>query len=388
MIFKSAFPNAPVVRVVIDGVSVDYTSIEAVTLSFAENEHDIAEFVFIGLIPTAVTDYADRPVHISIEFSPTQIVSFYGYVSFIEPEAITRKGFVNNSPLQKAHVVCLGASYDMKTKKNRAWTGQTLPQIVDTIAKDYGYSYDVPADSFVFPRLTQHQESDWSFLVKTCTQVGYKVTATGAHIHVYDPFKTISRAMPYAELTTMTETQGNVAYGPGRIMEFRGTFGSVTPEGSSNAFSFESLSNDGKIIQYDTSDESMGLGEVVPARFTDGMAVNATSQAIIQKYALAAVRNRAPYHAEAVVTGIPEVLPGSLVKLTKYNGAFDGFWMVQKVTQKVSRSNYITELKLVRDSTNDSNPVDSSGQAYLIPDSPVLKNGIWKSEVPAGSVYI
>ena len=115
MIFKSSFPNSPAVKITIDGVPVDYTSIESAEFSFAENEHDFAEFTFTGLVPKAVTDYLNRPVYISIQYSPTQVSNFYGYVAFIEPEAVTRKGYVNKSPIQKAHVVCFGASYDIVT---------------------------------------------------------------------------------------------------------------------------------------------------------------------------------------------------------------------------------------------------------------------------------
>ena len=387
MIFKSSFPNSPTVKITIDGVPVDYTSIESIQFSFSENEHDFAEFTFTGLVPKAVTDYLNRPVFISIQYSPTQVSNFYGYISFIEPEAITRKGYVNKSPIQKAHVVCFGASYDMKAKKSRSWDLQNIKNIVSTIATEYSYSYAVPDDSFIISRLVQSQESDWELLVKACSMLGYRVTASGGHIHVYDPYKTISRAMPYAELTTLSNEQGNASYYPGRVMEFRGTFGSLTPLGSSNTFTFETLDNDGKLLTYSTDGESMGLGLVFPARFNDTVTFNTTSKEALEKYALATKKNRAPFHAGVTVTGIPEIIPGSLVKLSKYDSRFDGFWMVQKVTQKVTRSNYITELCIVRDSTNESNPVIANGQPYVFPDPPVLKKGVWVAETRTENVY-
>ena len=54
MIFKSAFPNSPDVSVVLSGVSVDYTSIQTVTIDIAENKHDMATIEFVGLLPKAI----------------------------------------------------------------------------------------------------------------------------------------------------------------------------------------------------------------------------------------------------------------------------------------------------------------------------------------------
>ena len=64
MIFKSAFPNSPDVSVVFSGVSVDYTSIQTVSIDIAENQHDMAIIEFVGLLPKAITDYVGTPVYI------------------------------------------------------------------------------------------------------------------------------------------------------------------------------------------------------------------------------------------------------------------------------------------------------------------------------------
>jgi phage protein D len=387
MIFKSNFPNAPTVNMVIDGVAVDYTAINAVSVSFAENEHDYAEFSVSGLIPSAVTEYINRPVYISIAYGPTNQSFFHGYIAFIEPVAETRKGYINNSAIQHAKLICFGTSYDMGNKRSKVWENHTLKRIVETLASDYKYSFQIPTDSFVFSRLTQDKETDFAFLVKVCKSLGYRVTVSNGHIHVYDPFASISRAMPYAELTNLVNSQGNATYSPGRIMEFRGTFGSRTTQGSSDSFTFETMDNNGQLITHSTGSESMDLGQVVPARFNNTVTMNTFSQEALKKYALGAVKNRAPFHAEAIVTGLPEVLPGSLVKLSNYNGKFDGFWMVSKVTQNISRSNYTTELSLVKDSTNDALPVITSGTTYIAPQQPVVIGGTWVSPLATGYAY-
>lgn len=388
MIFKSDFPNSPTVRMAIDGVAVDYTSVESLEISFNENEHDYAKFTFTGLIPRAVTEYLNRPVYISIAASPDRKAVFYGYVGYIEPEAITRKGHINNSPIQRAHLICFGTSYDMKEHHSSIWNGYSISKIVSKLSEKYKYSYAVPQDSFTIPRLVQHNESDWSLLVKACRMVGYRVTVSNAHIHVYDPYRTIARSMPFAQLTTITEQVENISYQPGRVMEFTGSFGQLTPKGSSNNFDVQTLDNQGNLKTYKTSSESMGLGEVLESRFTDTVALNAPSQETVTKYAIATIKNRAPFHAHAVVTGIPELLPGSLVNLTGYDSRFDGFWMVSGVRHKVTRSNYISELDLVKDSTNAKEPVVVSGNIYVSPDDPILRQETWIAAVQDGQIYV
>jgi phage protein D len=388
MIFKSAFPNSPTVNMVIDGVDVDYTAINSITITSAENEHDYAELHVSGLIPKFITEYINRPVYLNIEYSPTQRTSFHGYVAFVEPKAVTRRGLINKSPIQSAVISCLGASYDMKAKKTKLWEQVTIKQVVTAIANTYNYSCQVPNNPFIFYRLVQSQESDMEFLVKTCQSLGYRVSTKGAHLHVYDPFKAVSRNMPYAELTTLADTVSNTKFAPGRVMEFDGTFGSNTPYGTSNEYVIETLDNDGQLIKHATASEGMGIGLTLPSRFTDSVPVSSISLDAVKKIGNAKIRNRVPFHANATVTGIPEVLVGSLVKLQKYDSKFDGFWMVSKVTHKVSRANYITELSLVKDSTNESEYVVSTGIPYVFPEDPVLDRGVWRSENSKVSTYV
>jgi hypothetical protein len=388
MIFKSDFPNSPTVQLVIDGVSVDYTAIESVTITSTENSHDYAELIVVGLIPDYVIQYSDRPIYISIEYSPTQKTYFYGYISFITPEAITRKGYINKSAVQRAVISCFGSSYDMKAKKSRVWENVNLQQVVEKIAQEYHYSYHVPNDGFIYTRITQSHESDIELLIRLCESYGYRITFSGAHIHVYDPYKAMSRNMPYAELTTIISNEGNVRFAPGRVLEFTGTFGSLTPQGSSNEYKIETLDQNGQVLSYTTSNGGMGIGTPVPSRFTDSVPVSVVSYSSAKRFGDSLTRTHMPYHAEVKVTGLPEVLPGAVVRLNGYDSRFDGFWMVSSTTHKVSRSNYITELSLVKDSMNDNQHIVANGSPYVIPKEPTLVGDRWLSENPVYSLYV
>jgi hypothetical protein len=131
----------------------------------------------------------------------------------------------------------------------------------------------------------------------------------------------------------------------------------------------------------------MGLGTPLPARFTDSVPINAVSLSAVQSISGAKLRNRTPFHAQVTTTGIPEVKVGALVRLNKYDSKFDGFWMVSKISQRVTRANYVTELSIVRDSTTNSEPIVSSGLNYVVPDEPIIVNEMWVSSDPKVSVY-
>ena len=54
MIFKSSHPGSPNVSVVLSGVSVDYTTIQSVTVDIQENMHDMADWI--------VTELSSSPI--------------------------------------------------------------------------------------------------------------------------------------------------------------------------------------------------------------------------------------------------------------------------------------------------------------------------------------
>lgn len=390
MIFKSNFPNSPDVSVVLSGVSVDYTSIQTVTIDIAENQHDMATIEFVGLLPRAITDYVGTPVYIAISVSPAQITSFYGYVTYVEPEMTTRLGLVNNSPVQAATVVCFGASYDMSSTKNKVWENITIPNLVEKLADTYNYSYSVPSDYFVWNRLLQNQQSDWSFLKETCSAIGYLLTTNGTHIHVYDPYKAIGRKLPYVELVTVRGASGDMVYVPGRIMEFTGTFGNVTPEGNSNRLDYVGIDSSGKPISSAIDGDTFSkLGEVVPSRYTTTVNTNVSSVEMLNRFASGEVRKNYPYNAKVVVTGIPDPVPGSIAKIDNYDSNFDGYWIVRSVKHTVTRSNFLTELTISTDSTNGKSPEVDPVTAYAQPPVPVLSTtNIWNASKASGEVYV
>jgi phage protein D len=388
MIFKSSYPNSPDVSVVISGVSVDYTTIQSVSIETNENMHDIATITFSGFLTKGITDYIGVPIYISIGVSNTRFISFYGHISFIEPVMETRKGLVNNSPVQTAVATCMSASYDMSDTKNKIWQKITLSNLVQSIASTYDYSYSVPIDDYIFNSLLQNGISDWDLLKKACTSIGYCMTTSGTHIHVYDPYKAISRQLPYVELLTVRGALGNMDYRPGNIMEFRGLFGDITLDGAVSNYNFIGVDSSGTVLTSSTSDTNFTkLGEAVERKYTQEVATNVNSIQELNRYAEASTKGNYPYNATAVVTGVPDPVPGSVVKIDNYDSYFDGYWLVRGAKHMVTRSNYLTELVISTDSNNGVKPVNQPGSAYKTPPVPKLSGNRWISSVEFADVY-
>jgi|LauGreDrversion4_2_1035121.scaffolds.fasta_scaffold02629_8 phage protein D len=388
MIFKNKFPNAPDVSVVLSGVAVDYNSIESISFELTEDAHDIASITFAGLIPNAITDYVGAPVFISIGISQTRFTSFYGYVSYVSPESITRRGLINNSPFQRATVVCFGASYDMSEKKHTVWESTSIPLIVEKIANRYKYSYSVPNDYFTWNRLLQDGISDWDFLKQVCSSVGYCVHVSGTHINIYDPYTLLARKLPYVELLSLRGTNADVTYGPGRIMEFSGTFGDVTPDGTSADYEYTGIDSSGKaVVVYVGTEYSTKLGEVVPAGYTHYETVNTGSVEMLTKYAVGKMKKRYPYNAKVIITGVPDPIPGSIAKVNNYDSKFDGLWIVKSVKHTVTRSNYLTEVTIATDSTNDATPSITPTTPFVTPPVPTLLDNVWIASQMDAVVY-
>jgi phage protein D len=388
MIFKNKFPNAPDVSIVISGVAVDYTSIETVSFELTENAHDIASITFAGLIPDAITDYVGAPVFISIGINPTRYTSFYGYVSYVSPESITRRGLINNSPFQRATAVCFGASYDMSENKHNVWENTSIPLIVEKLANQYKYSYSVPNDYFTWGRLLQNGISDWDFLKQICSSVGYGMHVSGTHINIYDPYTLLARKLPYVEMLSLRGTNLDLTYAPGRIMEFSGTFGDVTPDGDSADYEYTGIDTTGRsVVVHVGTEYSTNLGEVVPAGYTHYETVNTGSVEMLTKYAVGRMKKRYPYNAKVVLTGVPDPIPGSIAKVDNYDSKFDGLWIVKSVKHTVTRSNYLTEAVIATDSTNNASPTIVPTTAFLTPPEPTLQNNTWMASQMDGVVY-
>lgn len=385
MIFRSQNPTSPTVDITINNVYVDYTRIVQIELELSENKHDLVKIVMAGIPPMAITDYVHAPVSLSW-FQNAMGNDFKGYVVFVDPEYKNNQGVVNNSPFQLTTLYCFGVSYDMKAKVTKSWEASTLQQIVKELSDKYQYSYSIPEDSYVFPRLVQSEESDWEFLVRICHYLGYSVTMHETMIHIFDRYKSIGRQISM-HLLESPASSSDLKVRPGRILSFKGTFGNVTLTSTSNDEVVTSLNSSGKMVTRETVSRDSGFGRELSARFKDQLATNLVSDGSAETMLAARARHKFPYEATIDLTGTAGIRPGGIVDVRKFNSNFDGLWYVSSVCHTITFDKFFSQVTVLRDSTSD----DPFKIRYItsLKDYPesVVKDNYWCSKTLFSELY-
>ena len=387
MIRKDFFNEGVILDVLVYGGNVSDSSIVAVDVAYAEDKHDMATITYAGFPASAITGYVGLPVHISFGNNEANKKVFYGYVAYVDAGAYSRMGAVNKSLIQEAKVVCIGTSYDMKTIGNTVYKNITISKLVKALARKYKFSYSVPNNDFVIPVVTQQNQSDWEILVAEANKFGYRVTATGSHINVYDPFSGYFHKQSITEL----ESPGNVSgknRKPGSILEFKGTFGDVTPYGNSHHYDVNTLDKKGKTITSSTSNLlGTRLGKKVKNRFTHNIATQSQSKAHLNQMIKGYNLNSFPYYAEVTIAGMSTPVPGSLALVKNYDSRFDGYWIIESVEHLINTDHYITKLCIKTDSTIDTSGTLVNEPQYKKPPKPTLVQARWVTEKEMAYVY-
>ena len=274
----------------------------------------------------------------------------------------------------------------MRGTTSKSWGDVKLEKVAIDMATKYGFSLDVPSDSFVFKHLTQVDKSDWAFLNQVCDMSGYSVTVHGTHMHIWDPYKATGRQSSFHALRTMKTMGGDPNPTPGAILSFTGSFESYTP----SEYFTSVLDAQGNIRTVSTSElnESFGLGKEFVSPYPSKATVTAMSveEALVGLRGL--TRNINPFYATVEVYGLVGVVPGGLVEIDKYEAGIDGLWYVTSAEHKLgSAGGMVTELRIIRDATNESPPIIYNTQRFKEPEPAEFKSGTWVSSSRSINVY-
>lgn len=377
MIIQSGNPLSPKVSFSINGVEVNYHSINELTLELAENKHDVLTFIMSGIPHKAITDYEGAAVRFQMSSGQGRSQIFNGYVLYVEPEHSISTPVINGSAFYSAKIVCFGASVSLKTVRQRVFENTTIYRIGQEIAKEYKFSIDVLKDEFVIPRAVQASESDWEFLAKICETYGYSFSVHGTHLHIWDPFKAIGRRPSYEVLAPATAiSQG----APGSILNLRGSFGTLTIDGSSYRYKLSSFDNSGTVVvNSDGNEIKTWSGVTESPRFSTIISQSSTSVAEARKMIDARRRRTFPYNAHVEILAGAGIVPGGIVEIAGYRSGVDGLWYVRSVKHNVGGTTYTTELEISKDKNTSSLFSAPPVQLADTPPDPVLVNNSWQA---------
>lgn len=375
--------------IAIDGVPFNSQLVQKVQVSFAENQHDMAVIELAGIPSTYVSNYVERPMTLFVRINGGKTFNFYGYVSHIEGTSNTNEGTVNGSPFQILRMVCLGSSHLLRSKNTVVWDNVTLENIVSEIANEFRFGYSIPSDSYVFKRLVQSEESIWRLLVKACDQLGYSITISNSHIHVWDKEKALARQPSYTVLRGVKVKRNDYNPFPGDIVRIESTLGTpdVIQQSGDKVVSY--LDERGVFVTVDSFqlNGSGAFGTPVPSRFSNKLATSVDSFDKASRYIQSKVKKAYPYTADALVYGDPSITAGGVVKVEGYGGDFDGYWYVKSVSHELMTDLLTSSLRLEKSGNYDVLPRFPVVQRYEKAPLPVLLKGKWVFKSEYSNVY-
>lgn len=386
MIIQSGNPLSPKVNFEINGVEVNYFSINQITLDIEEGKHDTLTFVMSGIPHKAITDYEGAAVRFSLSSGPGRTQTFNGYVMYVEPQHSVDAPMVNGSVFYTAKIVCFGASVSMKTVRQTIWENTTIYKIGQDIAKLYKFSIDVIKDDFIIPRVVQASESDWEFLRRICSTYGYSFSVHGTHIHIWDPFKATGRRPSYERLVPASAVVDAV---PGSILKLTGTFGSLTVDGSSYRYELTSFDNAGNITtNRDSNSIKAWSGVDESPKYSTIIAESAVSIGEAQKIIDGKRRHTFPFNARVQLMAGAGIVPGGIVEILGYNSGVDGLWYVKSVCHNIGGTSYTTDIEIGKDHNTQGTYVVTPTKLAESPPEAVLLDNSWKSSKGRAVLYV
>ena len=383
MITKKPYGVSPTVDVLLGNMSFNMNSLNSIEILLEESKHDTLVMDVTGIPTRAITEYYDSPIRVEVSLGAYFKHTFLGYIADVRPSHWSGAGLVDESPFQKAKIVCMGASYEMRGSRSAQWSGYSMSDVAAELAYRYSFSLDVPSRMPVHTRLVQTNESDWQFLTRYANLLGYHVNVHGTHMHVYDPDDAWSRLTSFHKLTTMGKAGGMAKDFPGQILRFDGSFSSRNPDGFYSDTVVSVLQDDGAV--FDVSSTDAGIDGTNGARFPNRRSDYADTfdEAVLRVKANS--KQVYDYTAKILALGVAGCVPGGIVEVDNYGGDFDGVWYVRSVKHVIHSDGFTSELSVGQNSYNALRKENKD--VFQTPPKGVYVDGKWKTSEKTVNAY-
>jgi phage protein D len=216
----------------------------------------------------------------------------------------------------------------------------------------------------------QDNESDWQFIIKYASLLGYETTMHGTHLHIFDPYKAYGRSSSFHMLST-TKNLGTAATPkPGQIAKFSPSYAQRHADG----YYMDSIVAVHQVTgeTYDVSTRML-KGITVPPRFNNRIQDSVYSYEQAERVIDVESKSAYDFEASATVSGIPGCVPGGLVMVDSYGGPdSDALWYVKAVHHTLTSGAFVSDLKLVRNIHSELQPCQVT--AFRNPPAPKLED--------------
>lgn len=328
-----------------------------VELVQSKDAHDVLTFEF----PTqSEVWFSTVKTGIPIRFDWSQdrrSGSWLGYVYSISGEKSVQKR-------QPMKVICVGASFVLKNKQNRAFINKTIPEIASIIAREHNFQIvtDTTANLVRYPQLSISGKSYWEWLIELGEKIGYGLVVSGTTMLFRPLEKLLDEKNTDVPILQMWDTSIPFMYGgmertlqyfkvnSGEYIENGGQSRSVKISSGIDPFTSKEFTH--KSSPKKTKNSLRGA--TADALFEEPMSFRVSSSKIQAKSHSAGYAALVQYNvsAKATALGDPRIRPYSLVQVDGTGQQSDGYWLVDTVKHVFNKTGaYMAELKLLSDGT-------------------------------------
>ena len=184
------------------------------------NSHDVLTIKYAGKIEETLNFVGSGdPVQFDYSGAGSK-KTWVGYVHKIIPSTVAEN---------TTTIVCISATYLLKTTRQKIYKKVTADQIVEKVCKQYGLKAVTQRHPRVFASISQAGQSDWQLLRRLAKQTGFGLKITGTTVYFMSKDKLSSASAARAPYF-FKENAANV-----RTIASMGTIVAFTPEISDEA---------------------------------------------------------------------------------------------------------------------------------------------------------
>jgi phage protein D/phage baseplate assembly protein gpV len=336
--------TVPLYRVLVDGSEIDPIEADAV------HEIKITDWLRLPDVCTLAVGYQAEPkgnpfqrlddskfkVGVALEVKlgstdqrTTQTI-FKGEIVTVEPN------------FQSGSVAMVVRAYDkshrmMRTRKQRAFLNQTISDIVQAVAGEYGLNPDTEASGSVLEFVLQHNETDWEFLWRLAKRIGFELTLDDS---------TLRFAKPGGD-----GGEVELSY-PEELHSFRPRITAVQQVNKVNVRGFDHKGKQAIVSTKASPEQVTEAGitrSAIAGKFPEsmleiaGQSFSSTGEADAMAQAALDQLANAYLAAEGSCHGNPAIKAGVKIKISGVGSDFSGTYRVAKAVHVLQTGGYVTQ---------------------------------------------
>ena len=288
----------------------------------------------------------------------TLVKNWIGYVSSVSKVSSPDR-------MKNMKVLCVGGTFPLKERATRVFTNVTIPEAIEQIASEYGFTFIGDNNDQKFPQLTIAGSSYWDWIQEQAKRIGYGVLIDGMTFI----FRPLDKLIDQGFSTTAVLSLGNAgaAFNTQYLDRTLDQLVVMSGDNIEDSTEFRAVKNVGGVdpvsaAEYLSSDNPSTVGTNVRDNVSDVLFKEYRTDRVINdaasaRAAAAGAAQLARFNlpASAKCQGDPRIRPFGTVFISGTGNLTDGFWMVREAHHMFHQiGEYTLELKLATDGLGDT----------------------------------